>query len=910
MLRRTLFIVWIFTGACEASASPPTAAMLRDLPVTFERNQGQWPRGVEFGAHITGHRYTFSEDGITIDGSVRLELARPAHGKLEGFDRVGTKTNYLAGHDPHAWITGVPNYRRIRRRSAFPGIDIIFYGSHGQLEFDYVVAPGANPAQIHLRVRGARLESVSGGLKLITVSGDVLHLQAPAAYQDTAAGRRVVDCELKLDNSGEVSFAATNFDRAAPLLIDPVLTYLAVLTENSLPTFPNASVTDAAGAFYIAGLGLIPATAGTLRTTTSCKPIAFCGDAWVIKLNAADHQVAWATYFPSSGSATMRSIGLDPASDVVIGGEPGPVFPVTPDAYLSTPPPAGGGFLAKLNPTGSALLYATFLDQPPVFMKIDSTGAVYFSGGPAVEKLSADGSTILYSTPTPGGVAQIAVGDTGALYAVSGPSAQLAVTPGAYKSSDADGLYILKLDPHGSPEFVASFNPMPAFVTNGALPSDIGLDSVGNIVFTSPAAAGIPAVNDPDPQPNDCGSQPPCMAYVAALDPTGSTLLYSRLLGHGQGERLAFGPSGEVYVAGQAYGVDFPRTWDAFQFCSNPIGEPNTTPTLPYFRVENGFVMRLGSQGQREFSSFLGTNSTSIEHLRLAADGTLYLGGYTLSEVPVGSSGGEQGFFSAVIDTNHAPPIPHACLVNATQSIPDFTFPAFSGTNNYIWVAPGQMVTLFGEGLGPQAPAYAEWNADGSLSNSLAGVQVLFDGTAAPILYAQANQVNCIVPFAVGDNATTSIVVQYAGTQTDPLVFHVAPSVPDPFTNGNFPGADLIAINEDGTLNSADHPASDGSVITLFVTGLGQTSPPLQDGTIAPGAAQATSGIGVSFLNSQGNSWVSGQVLYQGAAPGELAGVYQVNVRIPASTSTGHTQVQFGVVGGGVYTAAESIWLQ
>jgi uncharacterized protein (TIGR03437 family) len=185
-------------------------------------------------------------------------------------------------------------------------------------------------------------------------------------------------------------------------------------------------------------------------------------------------------------------------------------------------------------------------------------------------------------------------------------------------------------------------------------------------------------------------------------------------------------------------------------------------------------------------------------------------------------------------------------------------------------------------------------------------VQVLFDGIPALILYAQANQVNCIVPFGVKVLQNTSVVVQYAGNQTDPLVFLATNSVANPFTKDYSPGADVIAINEDGTLNSADHPAPRGSIITFFATGLGQTDPPLQDGQIAPGAAPATHGIGVAFFNGQYGNTESAQVLYQGAAPGQVAGVYQLNVRIPTDTSTGHTRVQFG----GLSTATESIWLQ
>ncbi len=408
--------------------------------------------------------------------------------------------------------------------------------------------------------------------------------------------------------------------------------------------------------------------------------------------------------------------------------------------------------------------------------------------------------------------------------------------------------------------------------------------------------SGFPVVNDPDPQPNDCDPQTPCMAYIAALDNTGSILRYARLLGHGRGDSLGFGPNGDVYIAGNSYGGYFPRTFDAFQYCSNPPPVAFTYLTSSIVSP-NQFVMRLNFDGERKFSSFLGTGGAvagHVSHLQFAGSDALYVAGYSYPLV-----GGGAGYFVAAIDTTQAPRIPHACLVNATQNVGD-------SDGQYLYVAPGQMVTLFGEGLGPETPAPAEWNAEGSLSNSLAGVQVLFDGIPAPLLYAQANQVNCIVPFGIASNQSTSVIVQYAGSQTDPLVFHVASDVANPFTKDYLPGADVVAINQDGTMNSSDHPAPRGSIITFFVTGLGQTIPPLQDGQIAPGAAPATTGIRVYFFGPSTDRLGPAEVLYQGAAPGQVAGVYQLNVRIPANATTGHTQVQFG----GLSVVTESIWLQ
>jgi uncharacterized protein (TIGR03437 family) len=122
----------------------------------------------------------------------------------------------------------------------------------------------------------------------------------------------------------------------------------------------------------------------------------------------------------------------------------------------------------------------------------------------------------------------------------------------------------------------------------------------------------------------------------------------------------------------------------------------------------------------------------------------------------------------------------------------------------------------------------------------------------------------------------------------------------------------VIAINQDGTLNSADHPAPRGSIITFFATGIGQTNPPLQDGKIATVAAPVTSGIDVVFFALPGYFIEPAEILYQGAAPGQVAGVYQLNVRIPPDTATGHTWVAFErSQENNVATAAtEGIWLQ
>ena len=249
-------------------------------------------------------------------------------GKLEALDPAETKTNYLNGRDSGKWITGVRNYSRLRRRNAFRGIDLIFYGSHGQLEFDYVIAPGASPGRIHFRVRRASFKSASGNLKLTTPSGQMLDLHAPLAYQDTDGGRKTIDCRYQVSSRGEVGFTTATFNHALPLLIDPVLTYLGVVPGTRFwdsGGFPM--VTDSNGNFYLGGTSIrpyaVPTTGGTLRPTSPCPHLSvhpFCTEAWVIKVTS-NGQVAWGTYFGLTGDTGIETMALDTSGNVVLGGD-------------------------------------------------------------------------------------------------------------------------------------------------------------------------------------------------------------------------------------------------------------------------------------------------------------------------------------------------------------------------------------------------------------------------------------------------------------------------------------------------------------------------------------------------------------------------------------------------------------
>ena len=229
----------------------------------------------------------------------------------------------------------------------------------------------------------------------------------------------------------------------------------------------------------------------------------------------------------------------------------------------------------------------------------------------------------------------------------------------------------------------------------------------------------------------------------------------------------------------------------------------------------------------------------------------------------------------------------------STSSEVDFINNAAS--NSFAGIAPGEIVTLIGRGLGPAQLVSAQPGDDGFYATQLAGTTVQFNGVAAPLIYTSATQVSAVAPYGVS-GPNTQVTVNYQGKTSIPATIAVFPSAPGLFTGDGSGVGQAAAVNQDGTLNSPSNPAPIGSVISFFVTGGGQTSPAGVDGTVAtaPLARQAIP-LAVQISGSLvGDPYY---VQYVGAAPGEIAGVTQINFQIPPGITTG-SAVSFGIVVG------------
>jgi uncharacterized protein (TIGR03437 family) len=222
-------------------------------------------------------------------------------------------------------------------------------------------------------------------------------------------------------------------------------------------------------------------------------------------------------------------------------------------------------------------------------------------------------------------------------------------------------------------------------------------------------------------------------------------------------------------------------------------------------------------------------------------------------------------------------------VVYGVLPVPGITAVVNAASFSSLTVAPGELVSIFGNGIGPSTPHQLTLNAQGNVATSLGGVTVSFDGIAAPLLYASAGQINAVVPFAVGANPTTLLQVAAPGGQTFSLSLSVSAAAPAVFTTTASGSGQGAILNSDLSVNSAAHPAARGSAIAIYATGTGMLNPVVPDGTIIAAGSLPVSQATISVT-------IGGQtatVTYQGAAPGLVAGVMQINAQIPAGVAPG-----------------------
>lgn len=587
-------------GPLDAAADPSRiAAAYARLPLGFERNLGQFDARVRYASCDADRCLFLSADeavlslGAAVALRLRLQGAGPA-AAIEGLDPLPGRSHYLRGADPRRWRTDVPQYRKVRYRGVYPGVDLLFHGTQGALEYDLLVAAGADPGAIRLSITGTGpVHDEGGDLVLKTPAGE-LRQHRPVVYQVIGGVRREIPGSYARRGADLFAFQLSSWDRGRPLVIDPVLSYSTYL-GGGMGDAGDSIAVDAAGNAYMTRRTAstnFPATAGAFQRAAPGG-----GDAYVVKLNAAGTALIYSTYLGGSGDERGSGIAVDAAGSVYITGTTTSTdFPVTRGALQPGARGDGDAFVAKLNAAGSALIYSTYLggsgSDGGGDIAIDAAGAAYITdvtksadfpttrgafqaagrGGDAfVAKLDMNraSSALVYSTYLGGGSTDhgnsIAVDAHGNAY-VTGDTSSLdfPTTRGAFRTGAPGG---------GSDGFVSKLNAAGTALIYSTYLGGSSIDFGRHIALDARGAACVAGTTRSGDFPTSAGAPQKALAggtdaYVARLNPAGSALLFSTYLGGSQHDRadgLALDPAGNAYVAGTTSSPDFPVTADALQ---------------------------------------------------------------------------------------------------------------------------------------------------------------------------------------------------------------------------------------------------------------------------------------------------------------------------------------------------------
>ena len=386
------------------AATSQARANYARLPLSFEPNQGQageqvqyLARGGRFNVFLTrnvlvisfgkraGRRRKLFDDVESDDPEppvltnleVRLQGASPS-ATASGVEELLGKANYLVGRNPQQWHVNVPTFAKVRYRDVYPGVDLLYYGNQGELESDFVVAPGANPEVVKLSVAGAEAVTIdAAGDAVLRMKDGALRLRKPFVYQETGGARRQIAGNYVLAGNNQLSFKVAQYDHSQPLVIDPVLSYSTYLGGNSVDEITAIAV-DSAGNAYVTG----DTTSTNFPTTLGPST----GDMFVAKLDPNGAKL-YATY--AGGNTDLdfpTGIGVDVLGNAYIAGQTAETnLPTTAGALRTTY--QGGpydGFVFSLNSTGSGFNYFTYLGGSGfdllAAIAVDSLGNAYLTG--------------------------------------------------------------------------------------------------------------------------------------------------------------------------------------------------------------------------------------------------------------------------------------------------------------------------------------------------------------------------------------------------------------------------------------------------------------------------------------------------------------------------------------------------
>jgi hypothetical protein len=691
------------------------------LPIRFEPNVGQAPSRIDYLARGTGYSVALTQQGVILGlrqsspqplhpnpgvrasrpaalpvALMRLSLVHArAKPRFHPERQQESVSNYFIGSDRSEWHSHVPNYAAVRYEQVYPGIDWVVYGNPRQLEYDFVVAPQADPRRIDLEIDGAKTVSVdSNGDLLVNVHGIVLRQLKPVIYQTAQDGARQNIEGRYVLHRRRLGFEVGEYDPRRELIIDPILAYSTFLGGSDGGSRAAAIAVDTSGNTYIAGTTFATdfPTSSPVQTDHQVVEVS---SAFVTKLNPSGTAVVYSTYLGGSGGVAGQvggdvatALAVDASGAAYIAGSTYSADFPTLNAYQSINNAAAIGgsnaFVSKIDSAGTTLVYSTYLGgsgnaknmlgnagDGAMGIAVDGSGAAYVvgnaasidfptanafqatpgtdtggGGGPCcqevtvfITKLNASGNALVYSTylgPSGSNYASaIAVDGSGSAYVVGATGSYTFPVVAAFQPTNHSAGFV------DGNAFVTKFNPAGnalAFSTylggggvDGALA--VAVDASGNVyVCGYTDSTDFPLVNALQASNNVKQGD---TAFVTKFNPSGGGLVYSTYLGGSGGEEalgIAVDTVGHAYVTGYTYSMDFP-TESAVQI-SNSAAAHNTS---------NAFISELAVDGSSlELSTYLGGSGSMppaatdylgdvASAIALDSAGNIYLAGSTHS---------------------------------------------------------------------------------------------------------------------------------------------------------------------------------------------------------------------------------------------------------------------------------------
>jgi hypothetical protein len=784
-------------------------ALLR-AGVYFEPNRGQADGGGRFVVRTRGGMAALTSQGARFrlrDGSstsVEFEGALDVPG--EGEESLGGVSHYALGRDPARWISGVPHYAQVRFRGALTGIDVVYHSSGDSIEFDFAVAPHADPSRIALAFGDAATVLPSGALR--SASGE---LKRPAAWQ-TIGGRRVpVDIRFAQRDANRVAFALGRFDPAHSLTIDPVLDF-ATFLGGSNNEGDTRVLAGADGSIYVAGStfspdfpATLPAADGLNLPVTLLEP-----DAFITKMKPDASSIEWSLFYGGSGDEEVMGLRQDSLGNLYVAGTTTSYnLPVTPGAY-QTQLVSGStdAFVVKLDQKSGRIEASTYLGlqlnaNQQICLSVDPAGGVYLGGNAGrisptpgayqTSETAQQAAFLLRAKPQLNALVYATWFDLGNTCPMAVDAAGNVVVGGrayGYTGSPVNPIagidqtgswqnraYVAKLNSSGSALLYASMLNGGMNVGNGSsLIYDLAIDSAGNANVLGSTAGALPQVN-----PLDIGTLPagyPAFdgttywPFLAKLPPAGGQLLQSTLL-YGPDYQLTYSqtprlvPGGTpLCIAGLGHNT-MQQTAGGLGLVSADIWQPSW-----------GWTLDCVDETATRIAVKSGLPYTAGNYTDLAAtpDGAVLFGGMALQSMQTTPGVVQPNYGGAVFGPEwylSSFPQGDAFVLRVSLDNPapqvQSVFPDSLVLDNS--VSGSIAVDLYGSGFG--AGAAVQFNAQNVSSLYVAPGHISVPAVDVATIQRGANQITVSLPSPGGG---TSAPVTFTGVNASPQSITVTPS--------------------------------------------------------------------------------------------------------------------------------------